>query len=406
MEEEAADFAAVMEEGTGPNGTNDPRDAYLRAVAGGLQDLMQVRTSAVLRFKSESKRLSRADPLSGPSRMTQGCSLGEFGGRLRLLGVFASQMRMHEAEVAAPTTSEARAWAGRLAALLKSTADYYTQFSPTVAALLAAARAPVEKELRELVRLAKWEDRGYYAYAAAAEAHQRRLHKLARRFEQALCRPASEAMAAAAARVGFPEVLAAAAAADSSAGAGFAGRPNGKVAGAAPVGKRAKKHAPVVGAVAEASSSRELEAAMAAAQEAAAAAEEQATATAAADDASAWATFSSFILASGSRMAEAFPSAAPAGEAPAGYADRAADLAPRVCQAITAGLHSPAARTSRTAGAVALEAFASMVLSRAAELRASPKTPRAVKKKVFPLQSRFSTLRLRFFSVQCLAHFC
>ena len=48
---------------------------------------------------------------------------------------------------------------------------------------LKALTGPVEKEVREFVRLAKWEDRNHYAMAASAEKAHRKLHKFTRKFK-------------------------------------------------------------------------------------------------------------------------------------------------------------------------------------------------------------------------------
>lgn len=56
------------------------------------------------------------------------------------------------------------------------------------------------------MRLAKWEDRGYYAMKVTTERNQRQLHRLTRRAEQALSEPAAAVLAAASKAMGFADL--------------------------------------------------------------------------------------------------------------------------------------------------------------------------------------------------------
>jgi len=60
--------------------------------------------------------------------------------------------------------------------------------------------------LQDFVRLAKWEDRGYYAMKATTERNQRQLHRLTRRGEEALSQPAAAVLAAASKAMGFADL--------------------------------------------------------------------------------------------------------------------------------------------------------------------------------------------------------
>ena len=60
--------------------------------------------------------------------------------------------------------------------------------------------------LQDFVRLAKWEDRGYYAMKATTERNQRQLHRLTRRAEEALSQPAAAVLAAASKAMGFADL--------------------------------------------------------------------------------------------------------------------------------------------------------------------------------------------------------
>ena len=47
---------------------------------------------------------------------------------------------------------------------------------------LEALTGPVEKDLKDFARLAKWEDRNHYSLAASADKAHRKLHKFMRKY--------------------------------------------------------------------------------------------------------------------------------------------------------------------------------------------------------------------------------
>ena len=60
--------------------------------------------------------------------------------------------------------------------------------------------------MQDFVKLAKWEDRGYYAMRASTEKAQRQLHRLSRRAEDALRQPFAALLATAAKAMGFQDL--------------------------------------------------------------------------------------------------------------------------------------------------------------------------------------------------------
>lgn len=60
--------------------------------------------------------------------------------------------------------------------------------------------------MQDFVKLAKWEDRGYYAMRASTEKAQRQLHRLSRRAEDALRQPFAALLAIAAKTMGFEDL--------------------------------------------------------------------------------------------------------------------------------------------------------------------------------------------------------
>jgi midasin len=135
---------------------------------------------------------------------------GEFAARLGLLRAFAAQMAVAAAAGAgAPGGAPAPgggADPAALAAALRNTIAYYSQFAPAVDAALAGGLAPLAKELRDFVALAKWEDRGYYAMKVSTEKAARQLHRLSRRAEGFLAQPAAGVLAAASQALGLAQL--------------------------------------------------------------------------------------------------------------------------------------------------------------------------------------------------------
>ena len=63
---------------------------------------------------------------------------------------------------------------------------FYSQFSGVVAAALAERAGPIEQGLKDLVKICKWENRDYAAMRANMDRSHRQLHKLLRKYEEAL----------------------------------------------------------------------------------------------------------------------------------------------------------------------------------------------------------------------------
>jgi len=137
----------------------------------------------------------------------QTSTIGEFGARMSMLEAFRQHLvvlgRGEDAEEAGR-----RAGAGRrrLADTVANVVAYYRQFQPAVDSRVAAHREPLEKDLRDFVKLAKWEDRGYYSMKQSAERAQRKLHKICRRYEDALRQPAARVIASASLKMGLADL--------------------------------------------------------------------------------------------------------------------------------------------------------------------------------------------------------
>jgi midasin len=163
----------------------------------------------------------------------QTSTVGEYAARLQLLQSFACQLTVTTAGNAATTAAAAAAPSSsgsQVASMLWNVLSYYTQFLPAVSAAIEAGLGPLSKELTDFVKLAKWEDRGYYAMKVSTEKAQRQLHRLSRRAEDYLKQPAAGVLASASQAMGLGQVVAPKAA---LAAAAAAGRAAGKAAKAA-----------------------------------------------------------------------------------------------------------------------------------------------------------------------------
>jgi midasin len=170
----------------------------------------------------------------------QTSTVGEYAARLQLLQSFACQLTVTAAGDGATAAAAAAAAAAAVAApsssssqvafMLWNVLSYYTQFLPAVSAAIDAGLGPLSKELTDFVKLAKWEDRGYYAMKVSTEKAQRQLHRLSRRAEDYLKQPAAGVLASASQAMGLGQVVAPKAA---IAAAAAAGRAAGKAVKAA-----------------------------------------------------------------------------------------------------------------------------------------------------------------------------
>ncbi|KFP45021.1 Midasin, partial [Chlamydotis macqueenii] len=113
----------------------------------------------------------------------EGSTLGEFHARLQALLVFHCHVllmpRVPEKDV--------------LCSILWNLYNYYKQFSECVEARITELRQPIEKELKEFVKISKWNDVSFWAIKQSVEKIRRTLFKFMKKFEVVLnepCRPA------------------------------------------------------------------------------------------------------------------------------------------------------------------------------------------------------------------------
>ena len=69
---------------------------------------------------------------------------------------------------------------------------YYSQFVPIVGAYRGEQKKPIEKELKDYVKIAKWNDINFYAMKQAVDKSHRTLNKFVRKYEELLHEPIAQ----------------------------------------------------------------------------------------------------------------------------------------------------------------------------------------------------------------------
>lgn len=113
-------------------------------------------------------------------------TLGQFSERLSIVEAFANQLDVQ------PNPSDegnVRQWI--VARMLHSVRSYYEQFKSFLEEKKQELRRPIEKKLKDEVKLAKWDEQTYYALADATERNHRKLMKCLREYDDVLDQPVS-----------------------------------------------------------------------------------------------------------------------------------------------------------------------------------------------------------------------
>lgn len=125
----------------------------------------------------------------------RGAPLGEFFPRLGMLQAFESQLRAvvadDKTESSNPSHMERRT---RLCTLLRNLRLFYMQFADAVRSHVLALRAPIERRLKDQVKIAKWDEQTYYSLRDSAAKSHRALHKLLVEYTEVLQRPSTEVL--------------------------------------------------------------------------------------------------------------------------------------------------------------------------------------------------------------------
>ncbi|NWZ60294.1 MDN1 protein, partial [Haliaeetus albicilla] len=114
----------------------------------------------------------------------EGSTLGEFHARLQALLVFHCHVLLM------PQVAEKDI----LCSILWNLYNYYKQFSECIEARITELRQPIEKELKEFVKISKWNDVSFWAIKQSVEKIRRTLFKFMKKFEAVLDEPCQPAL--------------------------------------------------------------------------------------------------------------------------------------------------------------------------------------------------------------------
>ncbi|CAJ0966002.1 unnamed protein product [Ranitomeya imitator] len=114
----------------------------------------------------------------------EGSTLGEFQARLHMILVFHCHVLL------VPQTPRKDS----LCSLLWNLYHYYKQFLPSVEARIHELRKPVEKELKDFVKISKWNDVSFWSVKQSVEKTHRTLFKHIKKFEATLNEASASAL--------------------------------------------------------------------------------------------------------------------------------------------------------------------------------------------------------------------
>jgi len=145
-----------------------------------------------LRYGSGNGTAELMELVNALDAFVQGSPVGQYEERLALLTMFSRSCRQRK-----------QRGYDEVSKALGNLARYYGQFQPAIDDRVAADLKPLEKELADFVKLAKWEDRGFYAMKASAEKAHSQLCKIIRKAKDALGTPASACLRVLAGDIGI-----------------------------------------------------------------------------------------------------------------------------------------------------------------------------------------------------------
>lgn len=126
--------------------------------------------------KTNDEPITRQKLIDSLERFMNESSLVEFESRLDLLLTFHCHAYYFD-------DSDDK---NELLAVLWNVYNYYKQFVTEVNAKIAALKAPIEKKLKDFVKIARWNDINYWAVKETVEKTHRTLHKFVKEFQNAL----------------------------------------------------------------------------------------------------------------------------------------------------------------------------------------------------------------------------
>ncbi|XP_075869163.1 midasin [Nelusetta ayraudi] len=130
------------------------------------------------------ERLSLPSVSSTLQAFMEGSTLGQYHTRLAMLLGFHCHLLLVPSQPGQES----------LASLLWNLHRYYSQFSDCVQTRVAQLRQPIEKELKDFVKISKWNDVSFWSIKQSVEKTHRTLFKFVKKFEEAISGPCLPAL--------------------------------------------------------------------------------------------------------------------------------------------------------------------------------------------------------------------
>ncbi|XP_044025553.1 midasin [Siniperca chuatsi] len=132
----------------------------------------------------EVERLSLSSLSSTLQAFMEGSTLGEFHSRLAMLLSFHCHLLLVPNQPGQES----------LSSLSWNLHKYYSQFSDCIQTRISQLRQPIEKELKDFVKILKWNDVSFWSIKQSVEKTHRTLFKFVKKFEEALNGPSVAAL--------------------------------------------------------------------------------------------------------------------------------------------------------------------------------------------------------------------
>ncbi|CAH1798601.1 unnamed protein product [Owenia fusiformis] len=127
----------------------------------------------------------RKELIEALQKFMEGATLGEYSVRLDMIYAFHCQ-------IAHMQSSEKQ---GDVLHILWNIYQYFSHFKPTIEELIASQRDPLHKQLKNFVKIAKWNDINFFAMKQAVEKTHRTLAKYMRQYRMILHQPVKNSLA-------------------------------------------------------------------------------------------------------------------------------------------------------------------------------------------------------------------
>ncbi|CEI96453.1 Putative Midasin [Rhizopus microsporus] len=132
---------------------------------------------------SESCKKTAHELLSALDQFMQTSSIAEYQPRLQMIDTFYQQAKL---QAQFSTYESEQLSFEKTAVILRNVYLYYSQFQQHVDTMLTQMRKPIEKDLKDFVKIATWKDVNIYALRQSAVKTHRKLHKCICKYREVL----------------------------------------------------------------------------------------------------------------------------------------------------------------------------------------------------------------------------